>query len=215
MPGRALWILFATLSPLLCSCVMVPIPPYPKLDYIPPSDVGSNSDDVKAYRVETRNNSILFFKLLNSHKTVSEIPISNNHTEAQFQGSWNAGFGWIGIVGDGWYWNHSLSVRLYRPGYDLVELTPWDLFSPIKWAPAKDLKAQEKAIEDLLSIQWQLNKIVIGPLKWLERLSDENEIRVFLFAASEYERIAKMTNDPEYSKELSMKADIIRGLVKK
>jgi hypothetical protein len=95
-----------------------------------------------------------------------------------------------------------------------VELRPWDLFGSIKWEPAKDFKAQEKVIERLLSIRWEFNQIWIGQFKPLKQISDENEIKAFLFAASEYERIARETTDLGLAMELAAKATIIRGLVK-
>jgi hypothetical protein len=47
---------------------------------------------------------------------------------------------------------YTMTVRLYRPGYETKELKAWDKARTPKWAPARDLLSQEKAVDDLLAV---------------------------------------------------------------
>jgi hypothetical protein len=73
--------------------------------------------------------------------------------------------------------NHSVVLRLYRPGYQLVEIQSWETVNAIAWKPALDWLAKRQAIEALVRFA--------GP----GSLSPANRAAI-LFAASEYERLA-------------------------
>lgn len=44
----------------------------------------------------------------------------------------------------------STRLRLYRPGFQTVEILPWQRVDRIEWEPATDLAARERAIDELL-----------------------------------------------------------------
>jgi len=47
--------------------------------------------------------------------------------------------------------SHTLRVRVYRPGFALVEICAWTGVQDVHWREAKTLAAQEKTIDDLLA----------------------------------------------------------------
>jgi hypothetical protein len=46
---------------------------------------------------------------------------------------------------------YTMNVRLYKPGSQTKEVKAWDKTRSPKWAPAPELLAQERAIDDLLA----------------------------------------------------------------
>jgi hypothetical protein len=71
--------------------------------------------------------------------------------------------------------SHLLAVRLYRPGYETVEVKAWSS-APIVWKPLHDVKDQAKAVDALVT----------------DVFASESPAhrRMLLFAADEYERLA-------------------------
>jgi hypothetical protein len=93
---------------------------------------------------------------------------------------------------------YSMCVRLYRPGYRTQEVQQWGKARDLQWAPASDLLAQEKAVDDLLAVPtatpggswWEL-KDQKQPALGLQPGIDSNyHKQALLFASSEYQRLA-------------------------
>jgi hypothetical protein len=88
----------------------------------------------------------------------------------------------------GSYETHDFSVILYRPGYDTMMVAAWPLWFPlgycfsqsVQWEKCPDVRAQEKALNRLLS-------------KSEEKNLDPKTLR---FAAAEYERLARCAGAP-------------------
>jgi hypothetical protein len=90
------------------------------------------------------------------------------------------------------YTSHSVAMKLYRPGYELVEIDSWEFPGEIVWRKAPDLAGQEQALNRLFLLAdndgettWPrvVRKLVPGSV------SPEHR-RALLFGASEYERLA-------------------------
>jgi hypothetical protein len=92
---------------------------------------------------------------------------------------------------------YTMTVRLYRPGYETKEIKAWDKARSPKWAPAPDLLSQEKAIDDLLAVPGEAN--VKGT--WWDRREEKtpslqpgsvsrSQHDALMFASGEYQRLA-------------------------
>jgi hypothetical protein len=47
--------------------------------------------------------------------------------------------------------HYSMTLRLYRLGYQMQEVHSWERSRPVYWVAANDLAAREKAVDDLLA----------------------------------------------------------------
>src|SRR5262249_1061302 len=117
------------------------------------------------------------------------------------------------VVPCGWeHWQHPMRVRLYRPGWETVEIQSWDLAPQMSWKEAADLAAQEKAVDDLLSDRERAREPGVPGRAWTEEFrqafsretffslgplyrflapgsASAEHRKVLLFAAAEYERL--------------------------
>jgi hypothetical protein len=91
---------------------------------------------------------------------------------------------------------YTMTVRLYRPGYETKEVKAWDKTRTPKWAPARDILSQEKAVDDLLAVPadagakgtwWELKE----KPSFQPGTVSKSQHDALLFASSEYERLAK------------------------
>jgi hypothetical protein len=107
--------------------------------------------------------------------------------------TWTHGWCYLG------FWNyintcttHSVAVRLYRSGYETIELKPGQLPQDLRWVEAEDEAAREKAIDDLLGASpLELKAVSAVQQRRLEPGTKSAAQReVLLFAARAYERLA-------------------------
>lgn len=89
--------------------------------------------------------------------------------------------------------SHEVEVRLYRPGYDLVRLTPWEWTDLVEWTPAPDLVTQEMALDGLFGFgghgEKRGDKLKPGS-------ADAEHREALLFGVAEYERLSQPAGDP-------------------
>src|SRR5262249_55337083 len=72
---------------------------------------------------------------------------------AQIKPSVTYGFAVIGVALNYLtYTDHTMAVRLYRPGFDLVEIKSWDAVREVAWTPAPDLAGRETALDNLFRV---------------------------------------------------------------
>jgi hypothetical protein len=110
---------------------------------------------------------------------------------------------------------NSIRVRIYRPGYKLVEMKPGDAAGKIEWQPAASANEQEKAIDELL----QRPTVTAGGAftKHTPPLDQGylSSKATLLFAAAEYERVASAASSPEDATRLRNKAEQLLTMQKK
>jgi hypothetical protein len=137
----------------------------------------------------------------------------------------------------GWIWNcialsygghtqHTLLVRLYRPGFRTIEVRSWQKDGEAKWIEATDLESREKAVDDLLStwntdFQRSLGRAALtsGDVprdsavfrSLAAGAASKGHRQALLFAASEYERL-KSAADPAMRSRLEEKTQTLRRL---
>jgi len=147
--------------------------------------------------------------------TLMRIPLDRRgHIPSQLElapatGVWNPlGMGDVKEHERGQY---TMLVRLYRPGYRTQEFKSWDKSRPVDWVEARDVLAQEAAIDDLLadpeprptqavqlvgrsampkSTWWEQKDSKIPPLGLQPGITSPSHRAVLVFAASEYDRLA-------------------------
>jgi hypothetical protein len=188
---------------------------YPKLSYVPGCDPGPEVSDVHAFRVDVnaeRHHVISIFSVgERGEHTLAEItPRADGRIPSQTRVTVERGWGLLASQMDLSVGRlHTTRVRLYRPGYQLVELKAWDLTNNIDWQPATDWEAQERAIDDLLDrpVLTPLFAALMHPSRQHPLMPTTlDTTRPLLFAASEYERLAKSAPTIEDAARVRKKA---------
>jgi hypothetical protein len=171
---------------------------YPKFSSTESIDLVKQSADIHAFRVEAqgwmKENGVEM-----KDYCLSTIAITDEaRVPSQFHV--NLEYGLLAVsaekhtVGT----THWSQVRLYRRGYQLIEMTPEKRSARIEWMPAVGVVAQEKAVDDLLwppsdervpqTLQRDKDKPWPGSLVGPGSLSSKHR-EALLFAAAEYERL--------------------------
>jgi len=89
----------------------------------------------------------------------------------------------------------SVGLRLYRPGFELIEIKSWGRADKIDWKVAAGLEVQEGALDKLFPVD--------GHTSGKE---------AFLFGASEYERLAANVLSDDDRARLDSKAKALREI---
>jgi hypothetical protein len=194
--------------PLLLAClVFLPslsgcIFPYvgPSIAYTPSVKLDVPRDEVRAFRVDIASSQDSpgwygpFLSQTNQER-LSEVPISHrDEVPSQLKASVQHGIVIIGVLSHRIRESESVVVRLYRSGFDLVEVGSWEGRRRVEWKPAVDVAAQEKAVDQLFGGRQD------GPRRpaarfgcWQAKGSTSAAHRdAILFGASEYERLANL-----------------------
>jgi hypothetical protein len=108
---------------------------------------------------------------------------------------------------------HSTRLRLYRPGYQLVELDSWALADHVVWKGATGVAAQEKAIDDLMTVTslscseeiW-LKFWNVGEHQHLPSAAFGDDKEPLRFAAAEYQRVATLAPNAAEAERIRNKA---------
>jgi hypothetical protein len=188
---------------------------YPKLSYVPGGDL-ARAPDCRAFRVDMTANQIDMGE--NGTYTLTEIvPRPDGSVPPQARVSVERGFYVFGIslnynVGQ----SHTTRVRLYRPGYELVELKSWDSSTKVQWVPAAEWRDQERAIDDLLGCpvvteigklkQTLFRKWSGEPFRQFPEVSHSKGMGPLMFAADEYVRVTALAPTPAEADRLREKA---------
>jgi hypothetical protein len=125
----------------------------PSMSFVSASRLGLPNDSVRAFRVDTRESTPYFPGPLQQTNKLTEIPIdASGEFPAQWRISCSRGFLAFFVALNYCTWHQdTISVRLYRPGYDTVEIKSWTLFNDIQWKPAETIETQCRAIDDLVA----------------------------------------------------------------
>jgi len=194
----------------------------PSISHVPSVEVAEAKEEIHAFRVDaTDKKNCLEFADLGTY-TFREIPISSKGTvSGQTQLAVDYGMVWncIALIFDK-HTVHSVKLRIYRPGYEIVEIDSWRAKSEIEWKRALGAAEQEKVIDGLLDgpASFFYGKEGDGFFPGLPAGSTcEGHRKALLFASSEYERLAAQLaagrEDTEQSgKRLLDKASELKAL---
>jgi len=88
--------------------------------------------------------------------------------------------------GNGYDYSHTVTVRIYRPGYQTIELKSWDPSQKLDWQPAPTYFGQLAALEQLVGTDearryWSANPGSV----------DHRHREALLFIAPEFERFVR------------------------
>jgi hypothetical protein len=189
--------LVVMLAPNLAGCMSYA---YPTLAYTPEQPIDNEGGGAHAFRVDIdkterkpQPSSVQF--------TLMKIPLDGRSTvPSQLEVAPAVGIYDPFHVREGAEHERNLytmTVRLYRPGYQTKELKAWDKARSPKWTPAPDLLAQEKAIDDLLAVPSDQPM----PGTWWDQREEKMpslqpgsvsnaQHNALAFASSEYQRLA-------------------------
>ncbi len=228
------------LCPLLSGCLVLLGAAWPSLPVTPPLQVNATGGQVHAFCVEavTSHGSIDFSG--ENEYVLREVSVSpDGWVRPQVDAACDYGWCWHMIaLSYVQVKHHTLIVRLYRPGCETVEVGAWSLAHDVKWTGVADLAGQEKAIDRLVSTRganlWQ----EMAERRDEEEPSPSPEVsreagceflaagskspehrKALLFAASEYERLAKSAPGDAASRpaadRMRKKAAWLRALAEK
>jgi hypothetical protein len=199
---------------------------FPTISYVRPASVGAARDEVKAFRVDVTDDDLCLEIPEKDRYVLTELPL---HRDGSFDAQTKV------AVDYGWLWNcvalicgssrhHTLLVRLYRPGFQTIEIESWRKNGRMQWTPAPTLLEQEEALDALVST-WRTSPI---------RMQNDYALRGFVpprdpivfrylapgsiapdhrdalqFAAGEYERLLSSAADAGLRQRLHDKAQTL------
>jgi hypothetical protein len=197
----------------------------PEVNYVGPIALGAVGAEVHAFRVDVTEKTVVNvdqdFKAAGGGVSYFELtpmqPSARGTTSLQWDVSWAHGWRSIGL----WdYWptltTHSLAVRLYRRGFETVEMRPGQ-DGPSDWTQASNLDSREKAVDDLLGVSPLKStsplKAVTGtgahsPPALELGTKSAGQRTALLFAAGEYEWLAQQLSGPN-EEEQAMRSRLL------
>src|SRR5262245_42928426 len=199
---------------------------YPTAAVVPPVGLEkSTADTVHAFRVEILDTSGSIEFSGSDEYVFREVPV-DSRGRLPAQGMVGFGRGWWALLISLNYTQRvhpTLRVRLYRPGYETVELKPWQRPGQIKWKPATTPEAREPAVDDLIATRETNEYYKIAPEAWKNERADyalaaptkDGQRAALLFVAGEYERLvsdASARGDKHSAERLIEKARQLRTL---
>ena len=150
---------------------------YPTANYIPRIPLGTPAaDEVHAFRFDIRDYSGSIDLSGGDEYLMHELPLTARGT-VPAQAEIRLGHGWWGVyhtLGYQQRMNPTIRVRLYRRGYETVQIGPWNWRGPIDWKPVNTLEAREKAIDDLISTKETNELYRINPAAFSNDRADDN-----------------------------------------
>lgn len=125
---------------------------YPKLSYVPGAELGPEVSDVHAFRVDAATDLAMLLAKC-EYKLTEITPRAGGTVPSQLRVTIERA---VAHPTDQFYFFsggcfHETLVRLYRPGFLLVELKSWDSTDKIVWQPAPDWRSQQQALIGLLA----------------------------------------------------------------
>lgn len=214
---------------LLCAGCMPIGYAYPSISYVRPASVGAARDEVRAFRVDVANDDNSFDIIEKDRYRLTALPL---HRDGSFdpQVKVAVDYGWLlacmALTYDS-STHHTVLVRLYRRGYQTIELESWRKDERLQWTPAPTLQEREQAIDDVVST-WKTtperlqnqyaSKGFVPPrdpaiFRYLSPGSTSYEhLAALRFAAAEYEQLLSDVTDAEQRGRLEEKAKAIRQL---
>jgi hypothetical protein len=236
-PRRFSFKIFACLvvsALLFCSSGCLVPYAYPKVSWTRGVSVGPKPEEVRAFRVDVIGD-IVDIGETDRFVLAPITPIFGDREPIQAKISLEYGIYVVGIaLNYPIHHGHTTLVRLYRPGFQLVEIKSWEFPGNVTWIGAADLLAQEKAVDDLLTVpsieaprlEFSYGRDAFShPRAWsntelLPGCASAKHREVLLFAASEYDRLALLAltvseTDRQLQARLLNKSSALRALAGK
>jgi hypothetical protein len=158
-------VLIAGICPMLSGCFSHGWA-YPTASFVPAVSIAPAPQDVRAFRIDVKDD--LYFHSMQRNDlfdegeddlyVMSEMTIRLGdrlcpQAKLAFDYGWDSGASPAATTPfvRGWETNHTILVRLYRPGYKTVEIQSWQLAVNPDWKEAKALVSRERAIDDLVT----------------------------------------------------------------
>jgi hypothetical protein len=126
---------------------------YPSISCVPSVAVDAPPDEIHAFRVDiVKDDSCIEFMGPSSYRLTPMRVWPGGRTCPQVKAAVDHGWIWNCIaLSYGKHFDHTLRVRLYRPGFELIEVSSWELPEELRWVQVSDATGQEKAIDALLA----------------------------------------------------------------
>jgi hypothetical protein len=180
---------------------------------VPAVPLGPAPQEVRAFRVDVSDDAFGVMDVEEHDRYVMTEMTARFGDWLCPQGKVAVDYGWemIGVLSYGQHTHHTVLVRLYRPGYKTVEVESWQLPPYADWQKAASPADQERAVDDLLStyerddlVTWSRRREASSRGEIAAPPRDPSVFRnlapgsagrghreALLFAAAEYERLAK------------------------
>lgn len=222
--GSRWWVrCLVVLCPLLSGCFPL-LYAYPSLSVVPPIEAGPVPDKIYAFRVDVTDEQNGAEFPDHDCYVFREIQLSGtSRIPSQVKIDLDRGWMFYGPVKYSAHTHNAVCVRLYRPGWQTVEVARPEAARHLSWVKAEGTRAREKAVDDLLST-WKTDSS--GQAEYYRKIrsgdgtprqpEDTTLFRclapgsaggqhrwLLLFAADEYQRIP----DPEMMSSESPPAD--------
>ena len=173
---------------------------YPTLQFIPRTYVGAAvANEVHAFRVDIVDYTGSFDLSSSDDYLFREIPLTSQGATPALSSA-RFGRGWWGCwIAHNYHsrMHPTIRLRLYRPGYETVEVQPWHWPHAIDWKPAATLEAQEHAVDEVISTVGTNDLYKVNPDAWDHNSVDysmavpktEAHREALQFVAGEYTRL--------------------------
>jgi hypothetical protein len=191
---------------LLAGC-LVPYM-YPHLQHVSGFQVPKEGSELYAFRVEASN--VIDAGQARPHFMLARLSLDRGeHVPAQTDLTLDYGAFIGGAMQNPVHQGHSLSVRLYRPGYRLMEIRAGEPARKIAWQAVEGLEGEEEVLDSLLGLPSLEIPMMLGqkplpapvPSKGWMALdltpgsAGAQHRDSLLFVATEYERLARKVPD--------------------
>jgi hypothetical protein len=209
-----LYLIFGLPFSLLLSGCLIPYA-YPHLSYVADVQDLDPPEDVRAFRIDVSGSIVDVGE--NDEFTLTPLTLSKKgRVPSQTDLTLDYGLYVVGVaLNYPMHHGHSTLVRLYRPGYKLVELRAWEKPPMVRFEQATSFQDQENTIDNLLSPpsieapqaefgygRYENSSFCRGQVK--PGSTSRKHREALLFAVSEYERLASSTaSDQNVGKEVS------------
>jgi hypothetical protein len=181
---------------------------YPSVSVVPPVAFAPVNEEVRAFRVDVKDDVFALDVGEHDHYELSEIKGAEQYLP-QVKLALDHGWYMFGVaLSFGQHTQYTVKVRLYRPGYQTGEINSWELGKTVEWKPAATVADQEAAIDALVST-WETtadftqNWLIShhpdpaqrpdGPARFAflsPGSTSEAHCEALRFAAGEYERVS-------------------------
>ncbi len=191
---------------------------FPTVSCVPAVPLGAEAVSVHAFRVDVTRKWI-DIGAQDAYR-LAEIPVSALGS-VPVQGKLSATYGMyvLGVaLNYPVYTSHSVEIRLYRPGFKLVEVESWDLLDRVEWKKLAPTEDEEQVLDRLYLTSDSAKCEDHWPAcrRFLEPGSASAAHRAaLLFGVAEYERLAADPNAAVARPRLLDKAQALRTLAEK